>query len=851
MIINRTRRAISIALAMTVCAPWALAQEPVPTSGTSLPEVVEAIQRAANPVRVLYIIAHPDDEGGMVGALAYLSRGLGAEVALLALTRGEGGQNALGPEQAPQLGVLRSQELLAATRQYGVKLLFTRAQDFGFSKSADEAMKVWGDAVRKDMLRIIEEEFCPDIVINGWGGVRTGHGQHQASGILADQMFAEAVKGGAGKCIPGKLLHVRRGEASQGWPVPADEVSPLWGKSYNEIGAMGFANHRTQGVVGFRLAAFLRRRPSLAPVGDAKIEAGDFRGSLSDIARTHPHVGDALPLADAALAAARQAALGADWKTTARQLAAAGRVLDAALKHFRPGTGGSLDSADSAQARIAARLQRQKQKIDYALAMAAALQIRAQADRAEVVPGESFVVRIDTQQRAGVEVKLAAASLVLPAGWQASSAESEQRAARFTVTVPANAAQPAHDTEWMHAFPLPLVQVRTEAEVDGYKFAVTAPVTAERVTSTRVDTLPLTLVPALTLAPEPRQFVAPSNGGRGAQRLSMEVRVRHYGAGAAQVTAGVEAPRGWRATPPVALKFDGPGDQLVRFEVTLPAGTQNGSYPLKIYARRGDEVFTTSLEPLPTLPTRLWSEPALANVRVFDLNVPRDLRVGYIAAENDPIPAALRQVGVRVEMLDEAGLAFGDLLRFDAIAVGVRAYELRQDVIRANKRLLDYAAAGGTLVVQYQRDSDWNRLRPGPYPAGISPRPAPGTQSSNPARIRPERVTDENAPVRLLAPNHAALKFPNAITQPDFAGWVQERGLYFWTEFDSRYQPLLAMRDPADQEDATGALVCAPHGKGAYIYTGLAFFRQLPAGVPGAYRLFINLLSQSKSSGAR
>jgi hypothetical protein len=270
---------------------------------------------------------------------------------------------------------------------------------------------------------------------------------------------------------------------------------------------------------------------------------------------------------------------------------------------------------------------------------------------------------------------------------------------------------------------------------------------------------------------------------------------------------------------------------------------------LKAYARRGEDRFTTSLEPLATLPTRLWSELAVANVRVFDLNVPRDLRVGYIAAENDPIPEALRQVGVRVEMLDEAALAFGDLSRFDAIAVGVRAYELRQDLIRANKRLLDYAAAGGTLVVQYQRDSDWNRLRPAPYPAGINPRPGPGGQPGGAApRNRPERVTDENATVRVLQPAHAALNFPNAIRAEDFSGWVQERGLYFWTEFDARYQPLLAMRDPTDSEDATGALVVARHGKGVYIYTGLAFFRQLPAGVPGAYRLFVNLLSQSKTA---
>jgi hypothetical protein len=216
---------------------------------------------------------------------------------------------------------------------------------------------------------------------------------------------------------------------------------------------------------------------------------------------------------------------------------------------------------------------------------------------------------------------------------------------------------------------------------------------------------------------------------------------------------------------------------------------------------------------------------------VFDVNVPRGLRVGYVAAENDPIPAALRQLGIEVTMLDEVTLAFGDLQRFDAIAIGIRAYELRSDLIRANRRLLDYCAAGGTLVVQYQRDGIWNRMNPAPFPAGMPDDTL--------------RVSVEDAPVRLMEPAHALLNLPNRITVRDFDGWVQERGLYFWGQFDARYTPLLAMNDPGEKETA-GSLVVAQHGRGTYIYTGLSFFRQLPEGVPGAYRLLVNLLSQSK-----
>jgi hypothetical protein len=206
--------------------------------------------------------------------------------------------------------------------------------------------------------------------------------------------------------------------------------------------------------------------------------------------------------------------------------------------------------------------------------------------------------------------------------------------------------------------------------------------------------------------------------------------------------------------------------------------------------------------------------------------------VGYITGGTDPIPDVLRQIGVQVDLLDEVALAFGDLSRYDSIVVGIRGYELRPDLMRNNPRLLDYVKNGGTLIVQYQRDFAWAKYHPAPFPA----------EMGQPAA----RVTDANSPVRFLEPESALLKFPNEITQADFNGWVQERGLYFWGKFGAPYQAVLGLRDPGESE-ATGGLVSARDGKGSYIYTGLSFFRELPAGVPGAYRLFINLLSQSRA----
>jgi hypothetical protein len=234
---------------------------------------------------------------------------------------------------------------------------------------------------------------------------------------------------------------------------------------------------------------------------------------------------------------------------------------------------------------------------------------------------------------------------------------------------------------------------------------------------------------------------------------------------------------------------------------------------------------------LPSLPTQLWREPAQCVVHAFDVKVPTNLRIGYIAAEGEPVPDALRMLGIHVELLDAQPLAFHDLSGFDAIVTGNRAYELRSDLQGANQRLLDYVSNGGTLVVQYNTANSWDSHAYAPYPAKIG-NPTP-------------RITDEESPVKFLKPDDPLLNKPNKITQADFSGWVQERGLYFWKDFDTKYTPLLAMNDPGEA-DLTGGLVYAKYGKGTYIYTGLAFFRQLPEGVPGAYRLFVNLLSASR-----
>jgi LmbE family N-acetylglucosaminyl deacetylase len=806
-----------------------------PLGAQSLPEALEAIQRARVTTRILYVIAHPDDESSSV--LTYLARGLGADVALVCLTRGEGGQNALGLEQGPQLGILRTAELLAATKTYGVQLYFTRAPDFGYSKTAEETLQIWGDRALDDLVRVIRT-FRPQIIINNFGGVRFGHGNHQAAGILTPQAFTAAADP---KAFPQQaaeglkpwratlLLNVARGEAAaSSYRVPADQISPIWGKSYAEIGLERFISHRTQAITAFLASPFLRRPIFLMTPGNVRFAPELLAKPLGSLAEKSSgfaaFLRPGLQQADKSLAAARQAALALDWAKTVRALGQAGMVIGELSGHLAHQPAG--EAADA----LRWELDRVRERIDAALALAAALRLEPQADRSELVASENFSVRVEVRGRAEVLGEVDKPSLALPAGWSVAKEQSDPAGGiRFTVAVPKDARTPHSPGEWMLPWPPPLLEARVRAVVDGYAFQVEAPVVAERATSTRVDTLPLTLVDAVTLALEPRQFVVAEK--RPPKQLELLARAHCYGALAGEVTVGVNAPEGWRSSPPQRLEFTGPGDQLVRFSVAPPANVVAGNYPLQAYAQHGADVFRTSVEPLPTLPTHLWSEPAVAAVRIFDVTVPEGLHVGYVAAENDPIPEALRQLGIRVELLDPIALAFSDLHRFDAISIGIRAYELRDDLARANERLLNYAAAGGALLVQYQRENVWDALKPAPYPASI------GQPSV--------RITDENSPVRFLVPDHPVLNFPNKISQEDFKGWVQERGLYFWSRFDSRYQSVLALRDPGEEE-AAGGLVYARISKGVYIYTGLAFFRQLPEGVSGAYRLFVNLLSQSR-----
>jgi len=829
--------AVLCAFAVALTQVSAQQEAPAPGRGQSVADTLESIQKARVVTRVLFTVAHPDDEASTL--LTYLPHALGTDTTLLTLNRGEGGQNAIGPEQGAQLGILRSSELSAAMNVEGPHLLFTRVVDFGFSKTLEETLEKWQGLELEDMVRAIRM-LRPQIVINGWGGQKTGHGNHQASGYQTPKaveaaadptkypdQIAEGLKPWRVETILNPVRATAQDEKvdyTGSWVVPADDISPIWGLSYRDISLEGYLHHRSQGVTPFLNAPFVRRPYGLKRATGGPASPSDFAQPLMSLARVIPvPAEDSLAATDHALDQARMAAEKLDWPSAVRSIAEAGKQIASLEDRVKR-------SQDSSAAGALWELEQVRERINHALSDAAAIKIVSNSDRSELVAGEGFSVRAEVVHRNDVPATFSKPELALPSGWSITKQEEKDGSTNFSVAVPAGAQTPRAPGDFLNPFPPPLVRARTHVEADGYAFDFTAPVQSLHASTVSVLSYPLRIVPPVELTPQPEQYVVVES--RQPRQFDVFARVHSFAQTPSKVSVGVEVPSGWKAPAPEAIEFSGAGDRLVHLTVMPPSKIAAGNYELKAYAKRGEEKFETSLEPLPSLPTYLWTAPATVPVHVFSIAVPDHLRVGYISADNDAaIPDSLRRMGVDVEMIDANALAFGDLGRFDAIVAGMRAYELRSDVVASNSRLLEYAAGGGTLVVLDERPAIWDALKPAPFPATMGPGP---------------RVTDENAAVNYTDPASPLLNFPNKIEAHDFDGWVQERGLYFWEKWDAQYHTVLSMHDPGEK-DVMGSLVWTRAGKGTYIYTGLSFSRQLPEGNAGAFRLFVNLLSQSRS----
>ena len=856
--------------------------------------------RLGTTARLMQVVAHPDDEDG--GMLTLEARGRGVSTLLMTLNRGEGGQNKIGSNLSDVLGVLRAEELLASDQYYGVRERFSRVADFGFSKSADETFQKWGghDTALADMVRVIRT-FRPDVLVARFSGTpRDGHGHHQASSILAKEAFRaaadpkrfpEQIAAGlwpwqAKKFYIGNVCGFGAMTCpDEQWTLKLNtgEKSADLGMGYVQFAMLGLRHQMSQGAANWTIDpgdrfTFYRLVDSVLPstVGKDGHEKSFFDGidttwpglmeRIEIEGKINPRIPEDLKKIAANVAAATSAK---DGVIKATPLMAALREVDEALALLRSSGGGSTGNVITV---LAEKRQQAETALNLALGVSLTADVSSGGGRevpvlkesdalTTVSPGQEFMVAVTFQNGSKLPLVIDHIKLEVPAGWNTISGKTrpetvkagEDLHANFRLRVPKDTAytrpywhRDDPETEAVNhiddekyatlPFPPPALRARVEYAISGVGSTPTRNGITTVVVTPFLDDAgkqrerPLAVVPAFSVMLEPgTQVISTHNGSTSTVAVGVTSNLTRDVSGVLRL----ELPSGWRSEPEqfaVALKKRGE-KQDFQFKV-FTSGLREGRATVRAVletegAKYGEGYTLVTREDLGSF---YYYQPARQRVSIVDVQAPHDLKVGYIMGAGDDIPAVLKQVGMDVTLIPAEHIASEDLSKYGTVVLGIRAYDTQKDLVTNNQKLLDFVSAGGTLVVQYNTGTaDFNAGKFTPYPAELSR----------------ARVSVEEAPVEILAPDDSVFHFPNTITAHDFDGWVQERGLYFMDKWDDHFTPLLSCHDPGEAAQK-GGLLRAQYGKGTYIYAAYAFFRQLPAGVPGAVRLYVNLLSAGK-----
>lgn len=771
----------------------------------------------------LYIAAHPDDENTRL--LAFLAKEKKFRTGYLSLTRGDGGQNLIGNEQSELLGLIRTQELLAARRTDGAEQFFSRAIDFGFSKNSDETFRIWNkEQILSDAVWIIRK-FRPDVIITRFPeDERAGHGQHAASAIIAREAFIAAADP---KRFPEQLKYVEPWKARRiVWntynfgsmnTTSEDQLkldvgiyNPLLGKGYGEIAAESRTHHKSQGFGSARqrgkaveyfihTAGVLSKNDLFEGINSksSRIPGAEEIGKMINEADQNFNTDDpsaSVPALLSILKTIDKLPAGYWKEQKTRELkdliaASAGLWFESYTLQAVQALGDSikLRSDIVLQSKIPVKLLSiNGQKQNYDLKEGESKSIQSSVLAKEITepywllenhPMGMF--KIDNQQLIGYPEKPSTATIDF--GFRISDQEiSYQRPAAFKYTD----------------------QVRGEV----YQ--------------------PLIVAPAVTASIADKAYVFAGNTPKTIQILLKSFRDKTEGSLSPQV------PPGWKIEPR-RMEFSLPkkGDEkTVQFTVSPGDQAESGKFTVSIQSggqtyNRGNRIINYDHIPIQTL-----FPLAEAKIERVELKT-GGKKIGYIAGAGDLIPESLQQIGYQVSTLSETEIMNTDLAEYDAIITGVRAYNVNERLAVMQPKLMEYVNKGGTLLIQYNVNNPLLVQNIGPYPF----------------KITRDRVTDENVSVSLLEKDHPVLNYPNKITSKDFEGWIQERGLYFLSDADPKYSRILSMNDPGETPK-DGSLLVADYGKGRFVYTSLVFFRELPAGVPGAYRLFVNLITKQKNN---
>jgi LmbE family N-acetylglucosaminyl deacetylase len=842
---------------------------------------------------VLYATAHPDDENNAV--LAALGWGQGIRTIVLTATRGDGGQNEIGPELFDALAVLRTEELLAARQLDSHEQYFARAVDFGYSFSTDETFQKWGRReILADFVRMLRA-LRPDVVL-GMRPDGVGGGQHhQASAILIREAmqaagdpaeFPEQIKEGLRPWQPRKLYYSGRGGEPGAAPAPGSApgvavdtsaFDALLGTTWAELASRARSNHKTQGMTqllalpGASTANYTLAESSIAGL-KTKAESSLFDGidttlpGLSALVAGTPPDGltEGLSVIAASVAAAGRQAT-ADGPAAALKPLAAGLTATRALRSRV----GSMAIDDPTRVTIDQRLALKEEQFVQAILLACSLRLDAVADDGLVVAGQPITLTLIAANNGDADVA------VRQIGFRGFDAEAGvcrtgsvaartvyRCEANLLVSKQARLSAPywkrlpdaaRYEFEPGVPFGVPFAptpfHAQFELDVAGTSITIDRPVEFryEGNIFSGEKRMELKVVPGVAVTLSPEIAIVPARAARPSARVTrgrslagsreFRVTVTNGTKGRTEGEVALSVPEGWMVDPATArVTLDREDEEEpLRFTVTPPAGTKPGEYRVgaAVTAANGRFEWGYQVVEYPHTRRRHVVHAAAAVLKVVDVAVAPGLNVGYVMGVGDQVPLAIEQLGAKVTLLDADMLAWGDLSVYDVIVTGVRAYERRPDLVAHNHRILEYAERGGTVIVQYNK-FEFNQAQYGPYPAKVSS----------------ARVTDEHAPITILEPKHPVFTWPNTIGEPTWKGWVQERGLYFLGEKDAKYADLVELADPFPYNAGPkrGALVEARVGKGRWIYLGLGLWRQLPAGTDGAYQLLANLVSVGKSA---
>ena len=727
--------------------------------------------------RVLVIGAHPDDEDSQI--ISWLQRGGNAETAYLSLTRGDGGQNLIGNELGEALGVIRTEELLAARRVDGAQQYFTRAYDFGFSKSAEETFRHWPkDSLLNDVIKVVRA-FRPQIILAIFSGTsRDGHGQHQVSGILAKDAYEMS------------------GDTAR---FPVKEFGPAW--TVSKL---------------YRDAWFNLNQPTL------RINVGEYDSTLG---RSYAEIAGESRSQHKSQGFGTLQPKGVVWAQVTRE---ATRV--------------NADTPGAQEKSIFEGIREKKPDLRNGISIASerSIVLEAIADRPYVALGDSALVTATLYNRSESAIRTSNATIkpdssyswkfwyrgdqVTQPWWLASPRNGDL----FSGQISTLSEDKREQEKWLSVS-------YTAGSSDAAGGKRSTPIVYRYVDAVRGEVQrPLAVAPPISVTLENTRELA-----RARKQLDRyyNVTLRSAMMKPASVRVGLTLPSGLTADSAFrTIRLDSAATRTVTFRVK--GKLDPGDHAVAATALLDGRAFGRGYVPIEyehITPERIYRNAEVA-IHAIDISVPERLSVGYVRGVGDNVEPALEQLGIPVAVIAPHAIPTVDLAKFSTVVVGPRAYQASRELIDNNTYLLNFAKSGGTLVVQY---GQYEMMKPGMMPYAIS-------------IARPhDRVTEEDAPVRVIDASSRVLKAPNAITAADFSGWVQERSLYMPRTFDAHYQSIVELNDPGEQANK-GGIIVTPYGRGLYVYTTLAFFRQLPAGVGGAARLFVNLLSMTSSgSGSR